>query len=98
MTKGTGKDTIVILDMWTMTDVARYPSAVQAAEDLDVNINSIRASVRSRKPAYGCYWVYAKSLNPFTPATTCWRKVRGIRHSEKLDKLINKLFTVSRGA
>ena len=90
MHKGQSKDAVVVLDRYTMNQVARYPGVEAAAADLEVKAPSIRRAIHGRIAVYDCYWVYEQDLPSWMPKVTCHKRVNGLKGSEKLRKLLNQ--------
>lgn len=84
-------DPIVILDRFTMKEVARYATIREAAKTLDLNVSSIRHAVYLRIPIYQCYWVFASELSVFVPRPSAHIRVHGVKISPKLQLLIDKV-------
>lgn len=84
-------DPLVILDRFTMKEVARFATIKEAAVTLDLNVSSIRHAVTLRTPIYQCYWVYASALDTFMPKETAHIRVHGVKVSPKLQQLIDKV-------
>lgn len=87
MRKGSGKDAVVVLDGYSMREIVRYPSVVRASEDLNIKPDTIRSALCHRTLVYECYFVYLRSLEGWKPAQRSWRRIRGNKESEKLNKL-----------
>ena len=92
MRKGSGKDALVVIDSYTKKEIARFDSIVEAVETLGVRQNTIYVSIHNRKPAYECYWVYAKDLPKWQPAPLCHRKTKGTVVPDALKKLIDEAY------
>ena len=89
-TEGTN-DPIVIIDRYTMKEVARFATIKQAVTELELNEGSIRHAVSLGTPIYQCYWVYLSAMPNFKPAYTRHIRVHGVKTSPKLQALIDKL-------
>ena len=87
MRKGSGKDVIVVLDGYSMREIVRYPSVVRASEDLNIKSSTIRSALCHRTLVFECYFVYLLSLEGWKPAQRSWRRIRGNKESEKLNRL-----------
>ena len=87
MVRGSGKDEIIVIDRWTMKELARYSSATEASMELGVRINSIYVSIHHRKPAYECYFVYKSELKNWKPAPECFKRRKGTKTTDKLEAL-----------
>ena len=90
MHKGQSKDAVVVINRFTMREVARYPGVEAAAADLELKAMSIRRAIHGHIAVYDCYWVYAQELPDWMPHYTCRKRVNGLRGSEKLRKLLNE--------
>ena len=89
MKKGSGKDKLVVIDSYTMEELARFSTVKDAAEKLGVNANSVYVGIHTKKPVYECYWVYAKNMKNWKPAPLCHRKTKGTKVPPELQKLID---------
>lgn len=78
---------IIILDRYTMVQIARYPSVKVAAKDLKIPANSIYQSICFRVPTYESYFIYEDEFFKWTPSEQMFRKVRGLKISQKLEEL-----------
>ena len=90
MRKGYGKDIVVVLDRFSMEEKARFSSVAEAAEKLEIPVVSIYVALSQRVSSYGCYFVYSRNLTSFQPKPCCWKRVRGIRSSNELRKLLEE--------
>ena len=79
---------ILVISQYNMVIIARYPSVMEASKALDVPEGSIRNGLSTRKARHECYWVYASQLNDWKPASTIFRKVKGLKTSEKIKRLL----------
>jgi hypothetical protein len=84
-------DPLVILDRFTMKEVARFATIKEAAVTLELNVSSIRHAVCLRIPVYQCYWVFASELSVFVPRPSAHIRVHGVKISPKLQLLIDKV-------
>ena len=91
MKTGEGKDRVVVLDRYTMKEVARFDSTQIASRELDIKATTIRRAIASHSAAYECYWVYEKELPNWTPKKVYFARVHGIKQSPKLQELLNKI-------
>ena len=80
---------IIIIDRYTMVQIARYPSVKEAAKDLEIPANSIYQSLCFRVPIYESYFIYEDEFLKWTPSEQVFRKVRGLKISQKLEELRN---------
>ena len=80
---------IVILDRYTMVQIARYPSVREASQDLSIPQNSIYASLWGGIPVYESYFVYEDEMNRWMPSWKVFFRVRGLKVSERLEELRN---------
>lgn len=87
-TKGTP---IIIIDRYTMKQIARYPSVREASDDLSISTNTIYQSLCCRVPVYESYFVYADEYGKWRPAERMFMRVRGLKRSEKLEELRSKI-------
>ncbi len=78
---------IIILDRYTMVQIARYPSVKEAARDLEISKNSIYQSLCFRVPSYESYFIYEHEFSKWFPAERIFIKVRGLKVSKKLEEL-----------
>lgn len=90
MHKGQSKDAVVVIDRLTMREVARYQGVEAAAADLELKSMTIRRAIHGHIAVYDCYWVYANDLSDWMPKITCWKRLKGLKGSEKLRKLLNR--------
>ena len=91
MYKGQSKDGVVVLERFTMKEIARYGSVMEAAADLDLKAASIRRAINGHVCAFDCYWVYASELDSWMPKKTWFRRVNGNKTSPRLRELIESL-------
>ena len=78
---------IIIIDRYTMVQIAKYPSVKEAAKDLEIPSSSIYQSLCFRIPVYESYFIYDEEYNKWFPAERAYRKVRGLKISKKLEEL-----------
>lgn len=88
MKKGSSKDVVVLLDSYTMEEKARFYSATEAAEKLKLSVNTIYGALSRNMPVYDCYFVYSRNLKNFHPEHRGWRRVRGIKSSDELKRIL----------
>lgn len=81
---------IIILDRYTMVQIARYPSVKVAAKDLKIPASSIYQSICFRVPVYESYFIYEDEFLKWSPSEQMFRKVRGLKISQKLEELRNQ--------
>ena len=81
---------IIILDRYTMVQIARYPSVKVAAKDLKIPANSIYQSICFRVSTYESYFIYEDEFLKWSPSEQVFRKVRGLKISQKLEELRNQ--------
>ena len=70
-----------------MGQIARYPSVREASDDLSIPRNSIYASLCGRIPCYDSYFIYENEFIKWRPAEQSFKRVRGIKVSQKLEEL-----------
>lgn len=70
-----------------MVQIARYPSAKEASSDLSIPLGSIYDSLCSRIPCYDSYFIYENEFIKWRPAEQSYKRVRGIKVSQKLEEL-----------
>ena len=85
-----GKDTVVVLERFTLEEVVRYPSTTIAERELGIKAATIRRAIHGHLPVYDCYWVYEKELPTWTPRKTYFVRVNGNKVSPKLSELIKQ--------
>lgn len=78
---------IIIIDRYTMVQIARYPSVKEAARDLEIPVNTIYQSLCFRVPSYESYFVYENEFCKWRPSERAFMKVRGLKVSKKLEDL-----------
>lgn len=79
--------TVVVLDSFTKKIMAEYPSVSHTSEALDIPASSIYSSICHRTACRNCYFVYKRNLQDFKPAPRAFRRVNGIKVSDKLEAL-----------
>lgn len=89
MKKGYSKDVVVLLDGYSLEEKARFSSATEAAEKLKIPLRTIYASLSRNILVYECYFVYSRNLKNFRPKHQGWRRVRGIKSSDELKRILN---------
>ena len=91
MKTGEGKDRVVILDRYTLKEVARFDSTPIASKELGIKATTIRRAIASHCAAYDCYWVYERELPNWTPKRVCFIRANGVKQSPKLQELLNQI-------
>lgn len=92
--RGYSKDTVVVIDVATKREITRYPSVAEASRDLGIPICTIYSAISVRTAAYECYFVYSRCLDGFLPRKHAFRRVRGLKVSERLEQLRRNLENV----
>lgn len=78
---------IIIIDRYTMVQIAKYPSVKEAAMDLNIPSGTIYVCLIQRVPSYDCYWIYENEFSKWYPSEGVFRRVRGLKVSKKLEEL-----------
>lgn len=86
MKKGQGSS-IIILDRYTMKKVASFQTVNEASAYLAIPASSIYVSICQRISIYECFFLYEKDMQKFKPSQRVFRRVRGVKVSEKLEQL-----------
>lgn len=79
--------TIIILDRYTMVQIAKYPSVKEAAKELDIPANTIYHCLCFRVPSFESYFIYEHEFSKWFPAERQFRRVRGLKVSKRLEEL-----------
>jgi len=78
---------VVVLDCYSMKVMAEYPSVRHTSEALDIPAPSIYSSICHRTACRESFFVYKRNFQDFKPAPRAFRRVNGIKVSDKLEAL-----------
>ena len=81
---------IIVLDRYTLIQIARFSSVKEAARELEIPENSIYMSIWQKTAVYDSYFVYEKDSTTWRPTATVYRRVNGIKVSRRLEELRNQ--------